>query len=97
MMYRMETVTLTIKDNTLRITQKTIERTMLDVTLRGHLRNVALRHRTKVVGDVMQCIAALKLRCWDMMLPDNITRDRPNDLCTGDSENKNAKSGVQKR
>jgi len=45
--YGMETMTLTVKSaNRLRTTQRAIEKTMLGVSLRGHIQNEKIRKRT---------------------------------------------------
>lgn len=58
--YGMETMALTVKSaNRLKITQRAIERTMLGIHLRDHIRNEEIRSKTKV-KDVMERIATLK-------------------------------------
>ncbi|CAH1224416.1 unnamed protein product [Diabrotica balteata] len=60
MTYGMETMTLTeLSANRLRTTQRAIERAMLGVSLREHIRNEDIRSRTKV-EDVIGRIAQMK-------------------------------------
>ena len=60
--YGLETMALTVKSaSRLRVTQRAMERAMLNISLRDKIRNVEIRRRTKV-NDVMEEIAANKWR-----------------------------------
>jgi Reverse transcriptase (RNA-dependent DNA polymerase) len=60
--YGMETMTLTVKTaNRFRVTQRAIERAMLNISLKDKIKNEDIRRRTKV-RDVIEEIAAKKWR-----------------------------------
>lgn len=60
MTYGMETMALTIKSaNRLRCTQRAIERKMLGISLRDHIRNEVIRNKSKVT-DVITSVSKMK-------------------------------------